>query len=61
MTFFTDSPFERMMVQRPRKGREKPRAPAPEGHHCHGCARYGEGCVLPCYRNLLPKRKEREL
>jgi hypothetical protein len=34
MTFFTDSPFERMMVQKPKYGREvQPPAP-PKDHRC---------------------------
>lgn len=57
MRYFTDSAYERMMLQIPRKSRSRP-APAPKGHPCHGCKRYGEGCVLPCYRGItLSDRK----
>ena len=45
MKYFTDRPMERVMMQ-------PPPAQPPEGHSCHGCKRYGEGCVLPCYRGV---------
>ena len=48
---FTDSPFERMMTRiPPALAPDLPPKP-PEGHFCHGCARYGLGCVRPCYRD----------
>lgn len=50
MKYFTDRPMERVMMQLPRAQRDRP--PPPEGHPCHGCKRYGEGCVLPCYRGV---------
>lgn len=53
MTYFTDNPLERMMCQAPRASRAKRSVTAPPGHRCHGCPRYGEGCVWPCYRDLL--------
>jgi len=62
MTFFTDSPFERMMVQKPQYRREeRPPAP-PKDHRCYGCSYYGSGCAGTCYRDLIitPKRKEKE-
>lgn len=52
MRTFTDSPYERMMTQIPRNSRPDYPAQAPKGHSCHGCKRYGEGCVLPCYRGI---------
>lgn len=52
MRTFTDSPYERMMMQVPRKFRPTRPALAPKGHPCHGCKRYGEGCALPCYRGI---------
>ena len=52
MTRFTDSPFERMMTQIPRSRPGKPPPTPPKDHPCHGCKRYGEGCVLPCYRGI---------
>ena len=42
MTLFTKNPLELLMMQRPYPGKEEtPRTPAPEGHFCCGCARYG--------------------
>ena len=52
MRTFTASPYERMMTQIPRNSRPDYPAQAPKGHPCHGCKRYGEGCVLPCYRGI---------
>lgn len=63
MTLFTNNPLERMMQQIPKAGREEtPRAPAPEGHHCFGCGRFGTVCVHPCYRDtdIGKKIKSRE-
>ncbi|NBJ95064.1 hypothetical protein D5281_21505 [bacterium 1xD42-62] len=56
---FTNSPFERMMTQRPSPGRAAPASPVhPPGHPCHRCP-YGLNapCVGICYKNL---KKERE-
>ena len=52
MKYFTDRPVERVMMQLPRAQRDRPPHQPPEGHPCHGCRRYGEGCVLPCYRGV---------
>lgn len=60
MRYFTQNPLERMMMQTPKSGRpetESP-APAPEGHHCFGCGRYGMACVRPCYRDKKIERQE---
>ena len=52
MTLFTKNPLERLMMQRPYPGKEgTPRTPAPEGHFCCGCSRYGTVCLRPCYRD----------
>lgn len=53
MRTFTDSPYERMMMQVPHKPRPIRPVTVPKDHPCHGCKRYGEGCVLPCYRNIV--------
>ena len=52
MTFFTDSPFERMMVQKPKHGREEQPPALPKDDRCCGCAG-------TCYRDLIitPKVK----
>lgn len=61
MTYFTNNPLERMMMQKPSPGKDKaPVITAPKGHHCYGCARYGEGCVLPCFRDINAMRKEQK-
>lgn len=51
MRYFTDNPLERLMMQRPRTGGEGKPLSAPQGHFCHGCKRYGDKCVRPCYRD----------
>ena len=49
---FTNSPFERMMKQKPRPQAPAPSKP-PRGSRCDGCAYWrGIGCVS-CYRELL--------
>ncbi len=55
MIRFTDSPYERMMTQKPVVGREAREPPAlPPDHPCHGCA-YGRDtpCLGICYKKLL--------
>lgn len=62
MRYFTRNPLERMMMQVPRPQREQETRAVPKGHRCHGCGRYGEPCILPCYRDRLPgtaDKKER--
>ena len=60
MTLFTKNPLERLMMQRPYPGKEEtPRTPAPEGHFCCGCARYGTVCLRPCYRDTDLREKAR--
>lgn len=52
---FTKNPLERFMTQPPRHEKEEPvRAPAPRGHFCYGCGRYGLNCMRPCYRDRQP-------
>lgn len=63
MTLFTKNPLERIMQQIPTQNKDSsPRVTAPEGHHCHGCGRYGTVCVRPCYRDtdIREKIKPRE-
>ena len=52
MRYFTDNPLERMMMQVPRQERGPDLSRPAKGHPCHGCKRYGEGCILPCYRGV---------
>ena len=50
---FTDSPFEKMMKQKPRPQAPAPAKP-PRGSRCSGCPYWrGIGCVS-CYRELIP-------
>lgn len=53
MTWFTDSPFERMMREVPKAQPPEPvpQKAAPKGHPCYGCGQYGAICVRPCYRD----------
>ena len=59
MMYFTNNPLERMMMQTPGPVREATPPPAPKGHPCNGCKRYGEGCALPCYRGVAVQTVER--
>lgn len=65
MRYFTDNPLERMMMQVPRQERGPALSRPAKGHPCHGCKRYGEGCILPCYRGVMEpaamKPKERSV
>lgn len=63
MTFFTDSPYERMMVQKPQVRREAPPPAKPKGGACSGCTYKTDTCCsATCYRDLIvrPKKKEAE-
>ncbi len=52
MTYFTRNPLERLMMKPPIPQKDKPKSePAPKGHFCFGCKRYGMACVRPCYRD----------
>ena len=53
MTLFTNNRLEKLMQELPNEsGRASPPT-APPDHYCFGCANYGQGCVAPCYRELL--------
>ena len=60
MRYFTDSPFERLMMQRPQQGREETPPPLPRDHRCYGCSYYGSGCAGTCYRDLIITKKRKE-
>lgn len=60
MRYFTNSSLERVMMQIPKPQREEQPPAAPKGHACYGCGRYGESCVLPCYREIEAKPTHRE-
>lgn len=55
MKLFTNSVYEKMMRQVPRPSKSIIASPAPKGHFCYGCKRYGEHCVHPCYRDAKIK------
>ena len=44
------------MMQVPRQERGPDLSRPAKGHPCHGCKRYGEGCILPCYRGVIEPR-----
>lgn len=60
MTYFTDSPFERMMTQRPRQSpgpsaNKRPPGSYPECRRCpYGAAK---PCVGVCVKQLLEEQK----
>ena len=55
MTYFTNSPFERMMQQKPMGGRETCLSALPKSHRCYGCSSYGRACF-----GLIIKPKPKE-
>ncbi len=64
MAGFTDSPFEALMQEIPRAGREndeKDRLFFPEGDKCAGCA-YGRSspCIGACMKEILEGAKKRD-
>ncbi len=58
MRYFTESSYEKMMMQRPRQRREKLSPATPKGDACIGCERYKKVCSGPCYRELIIRKKE---
>ena len=58
MTWFTDSPFERMMTQKPgheRRGDDTP--PVPHSPACNGCP-YSRGQLSSISQLIKPKKDE---
>ncbi len=53
MTRFTDSPYERMMTQKPSGGGKPHRITLPKTHPCYGCVFANQVCVGICHRELL--------
>ncbi|MBQ6999739.1 MAG: hypothetical protein IJN67_01675 [Oscillospiraceae bacterium] len=53
MTHFTDSPYERMMTQKPSGGASLHRNTLPKDHPCYGCTFVDQVCVGICHRELL--------
>ena len=54
MTLFTDSPFEKMMIQKPDYGKGEKSPPELSSLHCAGCTIQG---ASPLYRVLYQKDK----
>lgn len=58
MRYFTESSYEKIMMQRPRQRREKSSPAPPKGDSCIGCEWYKKGCSGSCYRELIIRKKE---
>lgn len=60
MRTFTDSPFEKMMMQVPHAAKHSEDSPhvLPVGGLCNGCSASGNVCVRPCWREKKLKAKE---
>jgi len=51
---FTDSPYEKMMKEKPRPPRRGAAAKPPKGSPCRDCSYWnGTACIGLCYRNLI--------
>lgn len=62
MAFFTDSPYEYMMTQKPGAERREIAPPLyPPGHKCHGCP-YGRDrlCLGVCIKELSTAVRRKE-
>lgn len=57
---FTNSPYEKMMKERPRPCRPAPARKPPKDSPCRDCSYWnGSVCVGVCYRDLIfPQREE---
>lgn len=58
MTWFTDSPFEKMMTQKPKHGRHGDTPPVSQSPACTGCP-YNKGlspCIGYCIKKLQAKK-----
>ena len=57
MTYFTDSPFEKMMIQKPGGKRDKS-PPASVPRRCEGCPYKGQApCFGYCFRKIEKDRQ----
>lgn len=53
MTYFTDSPYERMMIQKPENGKRDKSPPVSFLRRCEGCPYKGQApCVGYCIRKI---------
>lgn len=58
MTTFTNSPFERMMQEKPRYSPEPQDTGLPADHPCSHCSYEANCCRTACYRKLLKRPAE---
>lgn len=60
MTFFTDNPLERMMIQKPEDGKREKSPPASFPRRCEGCPYKGQApCIGYCIRKIKEQQPER--
>ena len=60
MTFFTDNPLERMMIQKPDYGKREKSPPASFSPRCEGCPYKGQApCIGYCIRKIKDNEPER--
>ena len=57
MTYFTDSPYERMMIQKPENGKREKSPLASFSSRCEGCPYKGQA---PCIGYCIKKIKDNE-
>ena len=56
---FTNSPYEKMMKEKPRPPRRGAVSKPPKGSPCQGCGCWnGAPCVGVCYRDMTISRKK---
>ena len=57
MTLFTDSPYEKMMIQKPEDGKRDKSPPASFSPRCEGCPYRGQSpCIGYCIRKIEKDR-----
>ena len=58
MTLFTDSPYEKMMIQKPEDGKRDKSPPASFSPRCAGCPYKGQSpCIGYCIRKIEKDRQ----
>lgn len=60
MTLFTDSPYEKIMIQKPEDGKRDKSPPASFPPRCAGCGCSYKGqspCIKDCIREYMKKHK----
>lgn len=60
MTYFTDSPYERMMIQKPENGKREKSPSASFPRRCEACPYKGQApCIGYCIRKIKDNEPER--